>query len=649
MEDLYKEKYLKYKNKYLELKSQVGGNFEPYKKVTINEKDLELAKDCGIVLPSVLGSKTINALSTVACQDHHKDPTDYIFTEETLKKLSLTPEFNDTILYHHFNSKTKPQLALLLLKAKCVPSKMGNFFPKELREKLLLFSTSPEIDDIIKTITDTIKTNFDTSKIGYTEVAKLTAYNGIKNAYTSLVPSLTKLLKNIKGLVNPNVKNAIKYMFLTNKYETNDVIWDHFSALLEFILCLYNCVSLNIKDSAINRVNTLKSYKVLWPFSSGLDSLIDTINSYLDIDDIKKKIETYTNQLPVSFVLLDKITSSTSKCNSFKEIYENFGLKGSNMLPDIQKKKRLEDFLIPFEGAVYIPPSVLFLLSMKLNNEALKKPDNIYLKPTNQEDINKWTNTYKTKRDADNMPIFSFYELIWTYTSEFYDLCSLKQVKETIKEVKQKTKPRGFISSLFGRKKSTNDDTQSEDNISLDSVSSVESNEINEQFLKDLQEENIELSKINNSTVVKKSIKYILDKMKLELDSLHNKICKNDNLVMSDLNKILGALGDTSGILGSILQSDLVRNSLITTMSLYTTFLPFDIIGYNIMGYKDTEKFNKYMKKYIYYELFLQDRFEKGDYTIPLNPPSSLYDEIAEQWRKDKDKFRQTKDLKNFL
>lgn len=645
MEENYKEKYLKYKYKYNTLKTQFGG-FEMYKNVEIDKTKLDISKDAGIALRSVIGSKTLNALTSISCQSQHIKLEQYNITEDSLKKLSLTPEFNETILFHYYNTSQKPRLAELFLKMKLVPSKMGNFFPKELRKMMIDFCEKDNIKDIENLIINIRK------KIGIYNIATLSLNKPLDLALTPILNNLETVLKTLKSLVNENVKNAIKYMFLTEKYETNDVIWEHFSALLEFILCLYNCVTTEIKESSQDRIKTLENYTILKPFTTSLKNIKDTIESYLNIDIIKNSIETYTSQLPVSFVLLDRITSSTNKCTNFLNIYENFGLKHATN-QKIAQKNRLEDFLTPINGSVYIPPSVLFFLSMKLNNHALMKPDNYYLMPTDENDKNLWLNAYKEKRTADNIQPFSFYELIWIYTSDLYDLCSRREIKEAIKEVKQtikEVKPKGFgsrmISKFFGKNKRTHEDTRSEDQISLDSVSSIESVEVNEEFLKNLEEEKHELSKLNESTVIKKSIKFILDKMKLEIGTLHDKICHKESLLMSDFDKILGALEDKQGMLGKILRSDLVRNSVISSLTLYTAFLPIDITDYNIMGYseKEIDRKNKYIKKYKFYELYLQDSFEnyctdvnrKYCYVYPLIPPSELYDIMSKDWKENK-------------
>jgi hypothetical protein len=629
MEEKYKEKYLKYKYKYIELKKQRGGfegNVEKYKNISKDTKITNIG-----LLESLLGKNTINALETISCKNYHRKLTDYIITEKSLEKLSQTEEFRDTILYHYYNSEKKPRLVEIFLESKCVPSRMANFFPKEIIDKLKIFVDKIKPEDIRKFITDNIGNTF-----GQTE-------------------NLTKLIEQLMNLINDNVKNAIKYLFLTDKYELNGVIWDHFSALLEFILCLYNCTSINIKKESIP-VLDFYNKSTLYIFNSSINSGKDSLNAYLNIDEIKKNIEFYTSQLPVKFVFLDKITNLTDKCANILSISEHFNLQNMEEKDltmeekDLTRKKyeKLKDFLTPYGEKLYISPSVLFFLSMKLNNKGMKIENNYYLKPLEENDINLWTNRYKLKRDSDKVPIFSFYEYIWTFTLELYETCAFKQIKDDIKENKQiikesSSKKSDFFRRFFGKKsKSYGDDISIE---TIESVESIKSEDITNDFLKkieELEEYKLELEKLNNSTFMKKILKYILEKLKIELSSLHNKICKKEDLIMSDFDSILGVINESDGKLGKLLKSKFVKNYLISTLSLYTAFLPFDITDYDIMGYEKETLKKRYIDKYKFYEtnfnnLFKEKYFKeinkkKFYYNQPLNPPYFLYEEIKNRW-----------------
>ena len=188
MEENYKEKYLKYKYKYNILKTQIGG-IKKYKNVVIDEKKLNVSKDAGIVLISVIGSKTLNALTSISCQSQHIKLEQYNFTEDSLKKLSLTPEFNETILFHYYNSPQKPRLAELFLKMKLVPSKMGNFFPKELRKMMLDFCEKDNIKDIDNLIINIRK------KIGIYNTSTLSLNKPLDLALTPILNNLETVLK----------------------------------------------------------------------------------------------------------------------------------------------------------------------------------------------------------------------------------------------------------------------------------------------------------------------------------------------------------------------------------------------------------------------------------------------------------------------
>ncbi len=699
MDEMYKEKYLKYKKKYIELKNQSGGLGTEEIKVSTeemynylnntNEKNfieyqpkIKLNDDNTTYIEKTF-PKLATDLKSIQCSKHHQDMKNYIVSEESLIKLSNSDDFKRTVLNYYYKSSEKPGIVDLLLNTKLVPAKMGNMLSKDIRKKLSDFVDVEykDIDDIIKILFEIISFKKNTSGnqtiIGNITKTLKNFKCDIANAgIECILPKVKDVLIKIKNLINPNVINAIKYLFLTDKYKTDNTIWDYLSALLEFVLCIFNCVSEKLTSSLNQLIYEIKSYTIdiLTSLTNDLSNYQKTLNSYMNSENIKKAIKTYTNDLPVSFLLLDKIINLKGEegytCKNFFAIYHDIGLgflstKEVNVLSNdiietISSKKLLKDFLIPFsiknKNYLYIPPSVLLFLSMKMNPEGMKKKDNIYLTPIPKPESIPIT----------NINPYSYNESLYLFTSWLYDSCKkeeqkLPQEKALKKNLKINLR---LICKLFGfNKKLTNNEEM--DNISIESgesgesIESIESGEsiesINSEDQK-IEDSQIDIINDKDDKSFKKKVtdyinkygtKKVLELLKTGVKEIHEKLCDKKDLTFEDFDGIIKIFYSDSVLTGVInkaqwIKRKAVTNLLILTLSTYTAFLPFDITEYNILNRTDPNIY-RYIQRYKFYEIYLQEKFEKKDsdnFNVAFLVPEKVSKEIQPSWYQLKKKLK---------
>ena len=70
-------------------------------------------------------------------------------------------------------------------------------------------------------------------------------------------------------------------------------------------------------------------------------------------------------------------------------------------------------------------------------------------------------------------------------------------------------------------------------------------------------------------------------------------------------------------------------------LSKYTAFIPFDITSFNLLDLKDDE-YNKFVLKYKFFEILLQENYGKENYTNIFEPPEELYEMINNKWKEYK-------------
>jgi hypothetical protein len=123
----------------------------------------------------------------------------------------------------------------------------------------------------------------------------------------------------------------------------------------------------------------------------------------------------------------------------------------------------------------------------------------------------------------------------------------------------------------------------------------------------------------------------ILQSFNTNLNGIHDKICRNQDLTFSDFDGILGIFKHIN-LTKPILQSSFLRNYFIKTLTKFTAFIPLDITTFNILNLDD-EKHDKFVRKYKFFEIMLQEMYNRGTYTNPFNPPDILLDEINMKWQ----------------
>ena len=112
---------------------------------------------------------------------------------------------------------------------------------------------------------------------------------------------------------------------------------------------------------------------------------------------------------------------------------------------------------------------------------------------------------------------------------------------------------------------------------------------------------------------------------------MHAKICRNIDLTFSDFDGILGIFKRIK-LTKPILQSSFLRNYFIKTLTKFTAFIPLDITTFNILNLEG-EKHYKFIRKYKFFEIMLQEMYNRGTYTHPFNPSDELLDEINIKWQ----------------
>jgi hypothetical protein len=215
----------------------------------------------------------------------------------------------------------------------------------------------------------------------------------IKSEINKLITDIINLLKEINKLINDNIKDAIKLIFFSKKYEKEITIWNYLTVLLEFMLCLFNNFGKKLNEQIKNLFNWyIGLFEIIGKIkdvSQCIEKITETKHTILklcNIDTIKEEIKKYLDDCPISFQLLNDMfsTKSSDTCLSFNDIMKaydkiNYVKNYSHSHTHTRTRIKISDFLKKNKGEYFIPPSVLLFLSIKLNNEGINKKDNLYI------------------------------------------------------------------------------------------------------------------------------------------------------------------------------------------------------------------------------------------------------------------------------
>ena len=225
-----------------------------------------------------------------------------------------------------------------------------------------------------------------------------------KNDPTSLpLPELVKLFMNSK-LSKAKIlevifskKDVEKYTKILNKTMVSDAKFDN--AIKSFIEVLPGHVLDSIKNTLYIETESKYTENIWDAYSIFLSFIACLMDSYLvtcfvPINDIKQRL--HNLDLPVIFVyldlLLDKKFGKSPGTRNVNDLYNNY-MKDKNIVISPEKKKEIiinrradydkindftiNDFLDPKKNTLCcLPPSVLFMLLIKINPNINKKDNN---------------------------------------------------------------------------------------------------------------------------------------------------------------------------------------------------------------------------------------------------------------------------------
>lgn len=697
--EIYRKKYFKYKLKYQKLKrlQKIKGGkindiykfigivpkIKTYDFIKIHNihKEKKFKFTAKSHLESFLGAEIIPAITKISCNEYYNF-LNYRVTENDISNL-VTDIYKDTILdfwYNNMNENDRPAFVNLILNTCLVPSNLSKIMSENTKTEIGVLLKGKIMDlQIIKNKLDSIKEMLgektQTGSGWITDMAKsacstvgqkvkditFLTVDKIKTTYDSIMSEKDRLLEDIKQIeeiinntVNQNMIDAIELIFFTNKYEIDMDLWEYINVIIEFLICLYNGTIKKIKEAIINLLSWYKQASIAFAsILTKLSEIIDTLNNAMDLTKLKESIKKYLDNSPISFVLLEEILNMDGTCS---KLYESqIEIETETELKDLKKTRKLSDFLEPittlkeklykdkggkdyynFVKVYMIPPSVLLLLSIKLNNTAIKKEHNYFL-TTYNENNEPIINKEIQKLVGENIKSNSWSEKILLFTTTIYDSCLYLSIKEELKkELKEKKtqlkelKAESSIKSIdklkkffrIGKKQHISDDTISISSEIEDSIEELEN------LKKELERLNLldkDILEIKN-----KIIRLILNAFETNIEVLHKKICNSINLEFSDFDGILNIVKNTK-LTRPIIESSYIRNFIIKMLTKYTAFLPVDITIFNILNLKDDKK-TKFILKYKFFEIMLQQNYGNFNYNTPFNPPEELYDYIHKKW-----------------
>jgi len=599
-----------------------------------------------------LGKKFIDSLQSLRCTTYHLDQREYTLKMTDIESLIRTPAYADTVLAHWFmhraDTKKSPEFVQLILNSKFVPAYMSKLLDQETAKNLKLViekkiinmqQITTQIDNIkqliqqnlvggvlewIRSITSECMRPVYAVKGAATAVATATKALGmeyVKTTALELIDEIQTLIEFVNKTINPNILHAIDLIFFYHKYTHEIDLWDYITVLIEFIICIFRNQMVEIKNAIIDILDWYKDIsKMPENIKIEIETIKRTINDVLNFDTIKKLIMDYLNDLPIRFVLLDEIFNEPpNRTCTYQDKIKTVYLFTT---PPPPGNRLLIDFLQPDKNNNYnIPPSVLLLLSIKLNPEGLKKGNNIYVRVEG--------NPFS----VDTIQPRSWYHYIETFTRLIYtDGCirhSIEDAQRKLKDIQahahKKLIGRKFL-NLFTFKKDRGETGSIDSETSIEQQNEIKMLQYELELLKVLKKDEVAKSTVQNTV-----LDLILKSFNTNLNGIHAKICRNQDLTFSDFDGILGIFKHIN-LIKPILQSSFLRNYIIKILTKFTAFIPLDITTFNILNL-EKDKYNKFVKKYKFFEIMLQQKYGQGGYNDPFNPSEKLLDDINMEWQ----------------
>ena len=671
MELDYRQKYLKYKTKYLEMKyNHYGGNRNIYLSINPeyqqreipvfqNQREIRSYTPTSTVFSKAIGSELFESIKKLACEQFHKDSKKYLISREQIENIlcldNQNSPYKDTILYYwylnKFNQQELPEFVQLILKTKLVPSFMSKILSPELAIKLrqIIDTQILQITEITNFLT-LIRNYFEqlgTQTVANTEPApvgiwaKLTStlhswtvspvkqygYDTAKSSGRTIVTDIENLIKYIADLINPNMLHALDLIFFHKKYDASADLWDYISSLLEYLTCLFKTKMVDVKSAILAVLDWYSgsiSFLVPQTILDKIASVKGVVNTLFNFENHKITISSYLNDLPIRFIFLDEILNiygDSDRCKYLNPTYTGLNDDIITIFPSSSTSRILQDVIENYgpnliNNVYYIPPSAMLLLSIKLNHDGFIKPNNQF--------VTEIPAIPATSDYAPNIPHRSWNYKIHNFINTIYGKQCLhneiKKLQKEIKDIKLITL-NNKIKALFTFKRT--------DNVA-----------INNDEQRDITALIAELSRLklldtkHNINIKNMVIKTLLSHLELHLDSINTKICTKSPFEFKDFNGILGMVKNTL-LFAPFVHSKYAQNLIIKILTKYTAFIPLDITTFNILNLPP-DKYKKFIIKYKFFEIYLQEKFGTGDYTNIFNPSDNVYEEIYSKWEEYK-------------
>lgn len=307
----YKNKYLKYKKKYIHLKFlqqntdiQNGGN-------------------------SITGIyNTIVNLTT--CRQYYNEPNKYKFENfKSLKDFLNNFYMNNQQLYKETILGELKKIDFNIERYDELPELVKVILIIKLQSSHLLeYLLSKEYVELIKSILD--------------ESYSIKEFKNESSIYTSIKSLLFTAIRSMIQQIDKKVLDSIKTILKLNSQNTEVNDWDALTKLLEFFCCFINGTSI-----------------------SAIDTILYSFGKKTIVEQFREKI----NNQAIQILFLNQLTDDKNiriKINDIYNIVPESIISQENT--DYYKNFTLKDFLDPNLNAnFYLPPIILLFLSIKLN------------------------------------------------------------------------------------------------------------------------------------------------------------------------------------------------------------------------------------------------------------------------------------------
>ncbi len=341
----YEKKYLKYKKKYIDLKEQIDFNKKNYNNI------------------EQLGSGWFDLESYFpipSCKDYYANSNEYKLNNfNNIKELLIKLSGKNNNWDNLSNNKSNYQNTILdeLIKIDFDVNKRFDELPELVKlllhikpkpaHLLQMILYKPTCDHIINVLNNNV--DFKITSLDYSN-PKFLYWILSKVIYKGIDPNVIYAVREILDLLTDDEKEKSK--------KTNT--WDSLTKLAEFVGCLSDSMFL---DENLEWINSMPE---IFPKDKIKKYIFPYISSY------KNYLRTLFDTLIVQITLLEDILLFTKERRNLKNLYKN--TKGESILATNgnftinYQDFVLKDFFDTTKNtSFFLPPSVILLLSIKLN------------------------------------------------------------------------------------------------------------------------------------------------------------------------------------------------------------------------------------------------------------------------------------------